>query len=109
MSIKSLMQIYQEHNQKVSDKWSLYLKEYDSLFQTYRDQSISLLEIGIQNGGSLEIYDKYFEFAKVIIGCDIDASCKTLNYDSDKIKVIVGNANSQNIKESQCEKEKQQL
>ena len=52
---KTLHQLYSKHNGKVSDKWSLYLMEYDRLLNDYRDKPMRLLEIGIQNGGSLEI------------------------------------------------------
>ena len=56
MNNKSLQQMYFEHHGKVSDKWSLYLREYDRIFGPYRSSKIAMLEIGIQNGGSLEIW-----------------------------------------------------
>lgn len=49
--MRSLAELYNEHEGKVSDKWALYLREYDRLFLPYRESSISLLEIGTQNGG----------------------------------------------------------
>ena len=58
--MKSLFELYREHQGKVSDKWSIYLSEYDRLFSSYRDRPVRMLEIGIQNGGSLEIWSKYF-------------------------------------------------
>ncbi len=45
---KTLREIFEEHTGKVSDKWTLYLEEWDQLFCPYRDQQIHLLEIGIQ-------------------------------------------------------------
>ena len=53
---KSLEILYAEHLGKSSDKWELYLLEYDRLFSAYRNKPINILEIGVQNGGSLEIY-----------------------------------------------------
>ena len=90
----SLKKIFQEHKGKLSDKWSLYLDEWDRLFEIYRDQQINLLEIGIQNGGSLEVWSEYFQKARKIIGCDIDKKCEVLKYDDDRIAVIVDDANS---------------
>lgn len=90
----SLKQIFLDHKGKETDKWSLYLDEYDRLFKPYRLREIQLLEIGVQNGGSLEIWAKYFIQAKKIIGCDIDENCDCLKYDDDRIGVIIGNANS---------------
>jgi len=99
MSNKKLNQLYAEHTGKVSDKWSLYLTEYDRLFDDYRDKPIRLLEIGIQNGGSLEIWSKYFSNASALIGCDINPDCVHLSFDDSRIGVIVGDANAPEVRE----------
>ena len=92
--MKSLFQLYREHQGKVTDKWSIYLSEYDRLFSIYRDQPVCMLEIGIQNGGSLEIWSKYFQNAQALVGCDINPDCARLTYDDLHIKVVVGDANT---------------
>ncbi|MGX5840650.1 glycoside hydrolase family 99-like domain-containing protein [Mesorhizobium sp. ArgA1] len=89
-----LRQLYGAHDGKVSDKWSIYLDEYDRMFSKYRNQPVRILEIGIQNGGSLEIWGKYFPRAEVIIGCDINEACGLLNFDDKRISVVVGDANA---------------
>ena len=92
--MKSLLELYREHQGKVSDKWSIYLSEYDRLFSIYRDQPIRMLEIGIQNGGSLDIWSKYFPNAHVLVGCDINPDCAKLTYDDFRIKLVIGDANT---------------
>ncbi len=92
--MKTLRELYQEHDGKVSDKWDIYLEEYERIFAPYREKDVSLLEIGVQNGGSLEIWQKYFPNAINLIGCDINEKCRNLEYGSDAISVIVGDANS---------------
>ncbi|WP_283743906.1 glycosyltransferase [Sideroxydans sp. CL21] len=99
MNSRSLLQLYAEHTGKVSDKWSLYLTEYDRLFKEYRDKRIRMLEIGIQNGGSLEIWAKYFNNASVLIGCDINPDCEQLKYDDPRIDLIIGDANDLKVRE----------
>lgn len=94
MSQPSLQQLYSEHHGKVSDKWSLYLAEYHRLFESYRNLPIRLLEIGVQNGGSLEIWGKYFRNAQQLVGCDINSACGNLEYEDSRIAVIVGDANA---------------
>ena len=94
MTNETLAQIYIEHKGKVSDKWQLYLEEYDRLFSAYRTKPIRMLEIGIQNGGSLEIWPKYFPNGKKFIGCDVNPDCSRLRYDDSRIAVVIGNANS---------------
>lgn len=98
--MKTLREFYQEHQGKVSDKWSLYLDEYDRVFQPYRDQPVRLLEIGIQNGGSLEIWSQYFPRAEALVGCDINEKCKALEYGDDRISVIVENANNDSAEQA---------
>lgn len=97
---KTLEQFYKEHSGKLSDKWSLYLTELDRLFGSYRNRPVRLLEIGVQNGGSLEIWARYFPNARKIIGCDIDQRCAELRYRSARIAIVIGNANS-----DECESE----
>lgn len=93
--MKTIESLHLAKTGKVSDKWASYLKYYDALFQSRRDQEISLLEIGVQNGGSLETWAEYFEFAKILVGCDIDPKCGSLAYDDPRVRVVVGDANSQ--------------
>jgi hypothetical protein len=89
-----LIDLYTNHSGKVSDKWSNYLHVYDRLFESYRYRNINLLEIGIQNGGSLEIWSKYFHNFNRLIGCDIDPKCANLSYSDENISVVVGDANT---------------
>ena len=93
--MKTLLDLYKSHTGKVSDKWALYLREYDRLFAPYREQTISMLEIGIQNGGSLEIWSQYFPNAQKFVGCDINPDCAKLTYADPRIAVIVGDATTQ--------------
>ena len=93
MTEKSLSQLYAEHEGKVSDKWTLYLREYDRLLSPYRSKPVRLLEIGIQNGGSLEIWRRFFENSLVLLGCDINVDCGKLVYTDPVISLVIGDAN----------------
>lgn len=87
-----LERLYSEHVGLVSDKWTLYLDAYDRVLRDYRERPINLLEIGIQNGGSLELWASFFPAAKLIIGCDINPECAQLHYDDNRIVTIIGDA-----------------
>lgn len=89
----SLKELYAEHEGFVSDKWSIYLSEYDRLFSPLQQAPVTLLEIGIQNGGSLQIWEEYFPAAIRLVGCDINPKCERLSYGSDKIELVVGDIN----------------
>lgn len=76
----SLVEIFKHHENFVSDKMEHYLHAYDKLFDTSRRNPIQLLELGVQNGGSLEIWRKYFTSpGATFIGVDIDT--KVCNLD----------------------------
>ncbi|WP_350260883.1 class I SAM-dependent methyltransferase [Pantoea sp. BJ2] len=94
-----LKQLYQQHEGKSSDKWDIYLDVYDELFFDRRSNVSSFLEIGVQNGGSLEIWSKYFSSAQHLVGCDINPDCAKLNYDNPSIEVVIGNSSTVEIKE----------
>lgn len=91
--MKTLEQIHHEPFDKVSDKWSIYLREYDRLFSPMREKPVALLEIGIQNGGSLERWSSYFTQGQQFVGCDINPDCEQLVYDDPRIHLVVGDAN----------------
>jgi hypothetical protein len=87
-----LTQISKSHTGKYSDKWSSYLEIYWQLFAPIRDNDVDVLEIGIQNGGSLEIWAKLFPNSKNLIGFDVHPKCKDLTFADPRIKVFVEDA-----------------
>ncbi len=91
----TLSDLYNQHRGKVSDKWSLYLRVYEDLFRSRQSAALNLLEIGIQNGGSLELWAQYFPNAKHVVGCDMDPACGTLFFDDPRISVVIGDVNAE--------------
>ena len=84
--MKTLEEIYWSGSTSIQghgDKGTVhsYIPEYERLFEPYRDKEINILEIGIAYGESLELWDKYFNNAK-IFGADIHEK----EIFSDKIK-----------------------
>lgn len=90
----TLREMYATHTGKISDKWTLYLDVYERIFAAYLDQPIALLEIGVQNGGSLEIWAEYFSSANNLVGCDINDACAELIFEDSRIEIVVGDINS---------------
>ena len=95
--MKTLREIYKNHSGKVSDKWDIYLDTYEQKLSALKKSPIKLFEIGVLNGGSLQIFSQYFENAELILGCDIDKNCQKLKYTENNIKLIVGDVNSDEI------------
>jgi hypothetical protein len=67
--------IIYSHQGRVIHKWTHYPEIYDRYFSRYRNTPVTMLEIGVFKGGSLELWRKYFGSAATIFGVDIDPAC----------------------------------
>ena len=57
----SLFSYYKNHEDFVSHKFEHFITLYEEYFLKYRNKdNFRLLEIGVQNGGSLQIWSSYF-------------------------------------------------
>lgn len=70
-----LAQLFYGHEGRLVHKWTHYLDIYDRHFGPFRDRAPTMLEIGVQNGGSLEMWRRYFGPDATIFGVDIDPRC----------------------------------
>ncbi|MEA5440934.1 class I SAM-dependent methyltransferase [Cyanobium gracile] len=52
-------------------KWQHYYRIYDQHFRHWRGKPITILEIGIGSGGSLQLWKRYFGRSCSIIGVDV--------------------------------------
>lgn len=52
-------------------KWMHYFEIYERHLQKFKNTSVTLLEIGVKNGGSLLLWRKYFGPSAKIFGADI--------------------------------------
>lgn len=90
----ALNALFRRKNGKPAAKWESYLQHYDRHFVYIKGKELSILEIGVQAGGSLEVWASYFKSAKHIIGCDIDPVCGSLSYADPRIQLIIGDINT---------------
>ena len=80
--------IFNEHKGNIIHKWQHYFDIYDSHFKRYRNQKVTILEIGVYKGGSLEMWRKYFGKDCEIVGIDINPLCK--RFEDNKTKIFIG-------------------
>src|SRR5947209_9794864 len=92
--VGGLFEAFFNHTGRVSDKWEQYLAVYSSELDDLRaaGRPIRLLEIGVQNGGSLEIWQAYLPQGSTILGLDINPDVAQLTFASDKIAVKIVDA-----------------
>jgi hypothetical protein len=70
-------QLFFAHTGRIVHKWIHYLPIYHKEFARFRNSPVKFLEIGVNEGGSLELWRKYFGSAATIFGIDIDPRCKS--------------------------------
>ncbi len=86
-------QAFQRNTKYISCKWSQYLPLYDKLFASMlmQKEPLNVLEIGVNNGGSLEIWQSILPAGSKIFGIDINEKCTQLQF-SESVQFILGDA-----------------
>ena len=102
---KTLLDIHLEDTTYSSDKWEHYFEQYEQELANFRHRNNTrLLEIGVQNGGSLQCWHKFLGVNSEIVGIDIDSKTSFLDYD-ESIKNYVGDATDPDWLNLFCAKE----
>lgn len=69
-----------------------YLNKYEMFLQKWKNEKINVLELGVFDGASIEMWEKYFLNA-MIYGVDIDERCK--KYEGGRKKVVIQDLNDE--------------
>ncbi|MDQ1547643.1 MAG: hypothetical protein QOH69_2547 [Actinomycetota bacterium] len=73
---------------RLINKWRHYFDIYDRHLAPFRRRPVTVLEIGIYHGGSLQMWKKYFGKRVSLVGVDIDERSTRLA--ESQVKVVVG-------------------
>ena len=87
--------LFEEH--RCIDKWVNYFPIYEQWFAPYRGKEIVFVEVGVQNGGSIQMWRNYFGKDAKIVGVDIDARCKQFEDADENIFVEIGSQDDENF------------
>lgn len=98
-----LERLYYSHQGRRIFKWHHYLAIYDRYLQAYkspdaafspepgsqvsRNSPLKVLEIGVQNGGSLQLWRRFFGKDAIIFGIDIDSRCREFADEGNQIRI----------------------
>jgi 23S rRNA U2552 (ribose-2'-O)-methylase RlmE/FtsJ len=72
-------------------KWHHYIPLYDRYMSLYKKPTVRFLEIGVERGGSMQMWRKYFGPKATVMGIDIDPECK--QFDGQAGMVRIGSQN----------------
>lgn len=66
----SLFDMFENHTGRQLDKWRHYFDIYERHFARFKRKPVRVLELGIDHGGSLQLWKRYFGQDATIIGVD---------------------------------------
>ena len=79
---------FQNHEGRQLNKWIHYLDVYHRHFERYRGTDVHIVEIGVANGGSLDMWKDYFGPDARIFGVDLHEGHKEL--EDEQTTILVG-------------------
>jgi len=82
-----------------------YFPVYEKYFFPLRDRKIKVLEIGVENGGSLQMWRQYFHPDSEIIGIDINPACR--QFEQPGIRIHIGDQSDMHFLRSVIDQEKE--
>jgi hypothetical protein len=86
------------HRGRLMNKWKHYFAIYDRHLAALRGTKITLLEIGVESGGSLDLWRSYFGAAATIVGVDINPACK--RFEATNTPIRIGSQNDRDFLQS---------
>lgn len=70
------------------DKWMHYFEIYEFWFSKFKNKPIVILEIGVYQGGSINMWREYFGSEAAIYAIDINPLCK--QFETENTKIFIG-------------------
>lgn len=87
-----LLNFWLSKHHRCIDKWAHYFPIYEKYFAPFRGTEVYFVEIGVQNGGSIQMWKDYFGSKAHIIGIDIDPRCR--QFAEAQIDIEIGSQDS---------------
>jgi hypothetical protein len=83
-----LLKYFENNKKNLIHKWMHYFEIYDRHFSRFRNKDVHVVEIGVFQGGSLQMWKDYFGANATIYGVDINSQCK--KFEDEGIKIFIG-------------------
>ena len=83
---------YNQPKRRTVHKWEHYLEIYDKHFKKFQGKCPRILEIGVYEGGSIDMWKYYFDNECTIVGVDIEPGCK--KFEEPGVSIFIGDQGS---------------
>lgn len=94
-SMNDLEKYFKENTGRLILKWKHYFEIYDRHFSRFRGTDVHVVEFGVYQGGSLQMWKQYFGPKAKIFGIDINPHCMKL--EEEQIKIFIGDQEDRNF------------
>lgn len=94
----SLWEDFLNNKQREVCKWTHYFPIYEKYFSSWKNKTLTFLEIGVCKGGSLQLWSKYFGPLATIVGIDINSACSSM--EDVNVKVRIGDQSNTSFLQS---------
>jgi hypothetical protein len=82
-----LLDIYATNEGASVHKWHHYIPLYDRYFERFRGTPVRFLEIGVNKGGSMQMWRRYFGDKAVIYGIDVRPDCAEFDGKAGQVRI----------------------
>lgn len=82
-----LLDFFANNEGGLVQKWHQYIPVYERYFSAFRNKPVRFLEIGVSQGGSLQMWRKYFGPDARICGIDIRPQCIELDGQAAMVRI----------------------
>jgi spermidine synthase len=90
-----LKEYFYNNRKNIIHKWLHYFEIYHKHFNRFANTECVILEIGVGQGGSLQMWKNYFGGRAKIYGVDIDPNCK--DFEEENIEIFIGSQADRNF------------
>ena len=86
--MNDLERYFEANDRRLIHKWMHYFEIYDRHFSKYRGTDVHVVEFGVSQGGSLQMWRDYFGPRCKLYGIDINPHCK--GFEEDGVSIFLG-------------------
>ncbi len=86
--MNDLEQFFNQHTGRLIHKWHHYFEIYDRHFSRFRGRPVNIVEFGVSQGGSMQMWRHYFGPSARLFGVDINPNCK--QFEEPGVQIFIG-------------------
>ncbi len=86
--MRSLREIFESHEGRLIHKFNHYIDTYERYFEQFRNKEVTIMEIGLSQGGSIDMWKEYFGPKLKYYGVDINPDNRS--FEEENVTIFIG-------------------